>query len=300
MTSRALLYCAGGGIGDSLVASVVARALRSRFSIVDALTLPGHRSTLERVPDIDEVLVDEGDERDVARMLRSRGYEACIVTWATPRTARIPLLAKIPVRVGQARRLYSSRFTNSIVVRSELGDVTSSWSDILLDFARAIGCDTDDRFPRFVPTSADIKEAGNRAKGCRSPIHHSPSVQRDRVATRHLADRRLVADSHSRCTIDSTYRYCSAVPKKTSQSTNRSSPVRTSSTSPGVSESARSVRWHKPCARSSASRPGRCTSLQPSAHRPSASSRSNATFRTVGARSVRARKRCARRIRVTR
>ena len=45
----ALLYCAGGGIGDSLVASVVARALRSRFGRVDALTLPGHRSTLERV-----------------------------------------------------------------------------------------------------------------------------------------------------------------------------------------------------------------------------------------------------------
>ncbi len=161
MTARALLYCAGGGIGDSLVASVVARALRERFSTVDALTLPGHRGTLERVPDLDDVLVDDGgDEGQLAAALRERRYDACVVTWATPRTARVPQLARIPVRVGQARRLYSGRFTDRVVVRSELGDVTSSWADILLDYARAIGCDTLDTHPRFVPTEADIADAG--------------------------------------------------------------------------------------------------------------------------------------------
>jgi lipopolysaccharide heptosyltransferase II len=160
VTARALLYCSGGGIGDSLVASVVARALRSRFAIVDALTLPGHRSTLERVPDIDDVLVDDGgDERVLADTLRKRGYNACIVTWATSRTARIPQLAKIPLRVGQARRLYSNRFTERVTVRSEVGNVTSSWADILLDYARAIGCDTADIYPRFVPTASDTEEA---------------------------------------------------------------------------------------------------------------------------------------------
>ncbi len=160
MTSRALLYCAGGGIGDSLVASVVARALRMRFTGVDALTLPGHRSTLERVPDLDEVLVDDGgDEKKLAASLRERDYDACIVTWATPRTARIPQLARIPVRVGQARRLYSGRFTKRVAVRSERGDVTSSWADILLDYARAIGCDTCDTHPRFVPTETDVAQA---------------------------------------------------------------------------------------------------------------------------------------------
>jgi heptosyltransferase-2 len=157
--SGALLYCAGGGIGDSLVASVVARALRSRYTRVDALTLPAHRSTLERVPDIDTVLVDDGDEAVVAAALQERRYAACVVTWATARTARIPQLAKIPVRVGQARRLYSLRFTDRVTVRSETGDVTSPWVDILLDYARALGCDTDDRRPRFVPTHADRAEA---------------------------------------------------------------------------------------------------------------------------------------------
>ena len=160
MTARALLYCAGGGLGDSLVASVVARALHQKFDRVDALTLPGHRSTLERVPDVDEVLVDDGgDETRLAEDLQERGYVASVVTWATSRTARVPQLAKIPLRVGQARRLYSFRFTNRVTVRSELGDVTTPWAEILLDYARALGCDTDDSAPRFVSTAADGEEA---------------------------------------------------------------------------------------------------------------------------------------------
>jgi ADP-heptose:LPS heptosyltransferase len=157
--SKALLYCAGGGIGDSLVASVVARALHQRFAKVEALTLEAHRPLLERVPDVDGVVVDNGDEYELARRLGDARYRACVVTWATPRTARVPQLAGIPVRVGQARRIYSFRFTDRVVVRSELGDVTSHWSEILLDYARAIGCDTSDRRYRFVPTGADEREA---------------------------------------------------------------------------------------------------------------------------------------------
>jgi ADP-heptose:LPS heptosyltransferase len=165
MDASALLYCAGGGIGDSLVASVVARALRRRFPRVDVLTLPAHAAVLERVPDIDRVLVDGGSERALANRLAREGYDACVVTWATARTARVAQLAAIPVRVGQARRFYSFRFTNQVVVRSERGDVTSHWSDILLDYSRAIGCDTGDRLYRFVPTGEDEREAAALAGG---------------------------------------------------------------------------------------------------------------------------------------
>lgn len=172
--SRALLYCAGGGIGDSLVASVVARALRQRYDTVDALTLPSHRETLRRVPDLDAVLVDEGDERAIARSLADASYDACVVTWATPRTARIPQRAGIPIRIGQARRFYSFRFSKRIVVRSELGDVTSHWSDILLDYARAIGCDSADRRYRFVPTAGDEREADELGAGSKRFIILAP------------------------------------------------------------------------------------------------------------------------------
>ncbi len=159
MGDKALLYCAGGGIGDSLLASVVARALRERFAAVDALTLPSHAAALERVPDIDDVLQDEGDENTVAAMLRERQYAAAVVTWATPRTAHVPQLARIPVRVGQSRRLYSYRFTHRVNVRSEFGDVTSHWTQILLDYARALHCDTRNTMPGFEPTAQDRSQA---------------------------------------------------------------------------------------------------------------------------------------------
>lgn len=156
----ALLYTAGGGIGDSLVSTVVAQALRKRFARVDALALSGHRATLQRVPELEDVLLDDGgDEKALAAQIAARGYDACVVTWATARAARVAALANIPVRVGQARRLYSSRFTQRVIVRSELGDVTSPWSDILLDYARALGCDAPGAVPHFVPTEADRAEA---------------------------------------------------------------------------------------------------------------------------------------------
>lgn len=180
---RALIYCAGGGIGDSLMASVAARALLQRYAHVDALTLPSHREALERVPDFEEVLVDEGgDEAELAQRLQARGYDACIVTWATARTARVAQRAGIPVRSGQARRLYSWRFTHRVSVRSELGDVTSHWSQIVLDYARAIGCDTTDAAPHFVPTGADfaraeqIRAALNLSKGEYVVLHPTNAI----------------------------------------------------------------------------------------------------------------------------
>lgn len=149
------MYCAGGGLGDSLVASVVARALHERYARVDALTLPGHVPALSRVPDIDEVLAGDGDESALISTLQRRAYDAAVVTWASARTARVAQLARIPIRVGQAHRLYSWRFTHRVPVRSESGDVTSHWSQILLDYARAIGCDAPNAVPAFVPAPQD-------------------------------------------------------------------------------------------------------------------------------------------------
>src|SRR5579862_3448574 len=140
------------------MATVVARALREKYERVDALTLPGHRAVLERVPDLQDVLVDEGDEATIAAMLASRTYGACVVTWATARTASIPHRAKIPIRVGQARRLYSSKFTHRVTVRSELGDVVTPWPEILLDYARVLDCDSSSIAPAFVPTASDAQE----------------------------------------------------------------------------------------------------------------------------------------------
>jgi ADP-heptose:LPS heptosyltransferase len=156
---RALLIAAGGGIGDTLLATVVAQALKPKFSAVDALVRPEHRDIVERTPAIDGVhLFDESALR-VGLRLRRGAYAASITTWATGATALAPFVAGIPLRVGQARRLYSGLFTKRVVVRSERGDRTTPWTDILLDYARAIGCDLADPVPQFVPSDDDRREA---------------------------------------------------------------------------------------------------------------------------------------------
>lgn len=112
------------------------------------------------MPDLDEVLVDDGlHERTIAAMLRDRKYDTCVITWATARAARIAQLAGIPVRVGQSSRMYSWRFTQRVDVASERGDLTTHWSQILLAYPRAIGCDTANAIPAFVPTREDREHA---------------------------------------------------------------------------------------------------------------------------------------------
>ncbi len=171
MPAKALLYCAGGGIGDSLMATVVAQALRAHYPGVDALTVAGHAAALARVPDVDEVLVDsQTDDQNVAKMVADRAYDVAVITWATARIARIAQSAGISIRVGQARRLYSWRFTHRVVVRSENGDVSTHWSQILLDYARVIGCDVPNPVPHFIPTQEDRE----RTAALLSELHVRP------------------------------------------------------------------------------------------------------------------------------
>ncbi|HYW53659.1 MAG TPA: glycosyltransferase family 9 protein [Dongiaceae bacterium] len=164
-SERALLVAAGGGIGDTLLAGVVARALRARYAAVDAVVLPAHLDLAAHVPPIERTV-------ELGAPLPAR-YDAAVVTWATLRTAVVPWRARIPVRVGQARRLYSPLFTKRVVVRSELGDRTSHWTDILLDYTRAIGCDAADTTPAFSVRDDEraAAEALLRARGVGRPYY---------------------------------------------------------------------------------------------------------------------------------
>jgi ADP-heptose:LPS heptosyltransferase len=157
---KALVICTGGGIGDVLLATPVMRALHDRYERVVALTAAAHRDVLAGNPALAEVWVDEGTVPEQAARIRAAGFDACVVTWANARSSALPFLAGIPERVGQARRLYSGLFTKRVVVKSELGDRTTHWTQILLDFARALGCDTADATPQFV-----VPEAARRTLG---------------------------------------------------------------------------------------------------------------------------------------
>ena len=190
----ALVICTGGGIGDVLLATPLMRALRSRYGEVVALTSPAHRDVLARDPDLAAVWSrSDSFAKDVARV-RARRFEAAVVTWASPRAAALPYLARVPVRVGQARRLYSGLFTRRVVVRSELGDRTTHWTDILLDFARALGCDSADSTPRFVVGDAARASlaAGLALADVRAPyivLHPTRGISaaRERWPVAHLA-----------------------------------------------------------------------------------------------------------------
>ncbi len=137
---RALVVCNGGGIGDVFLATPVMRALRQRYEHITALTQPGHQAVIS--PHVaDEVWTDTGNLLDLVNRLRAGNFDAAIVTWATARNAYALALARIPERVGQARRLYSPLFTKQIALASESGDHTTHWVEFLLDYARALGCD---------------------------------------------------------------------------------------------------------------------------------------------------------------
>jgi|SRR5579872_893890 len=165
---RALVICAGGGAGDVLLATPVARALRAGgATTVVALTAPRHRDVLLGNPELDGVLLDDAGLREMARRIRRGRFDVAVVTWATPRYVALPWLAGIPERVGQARRIYSFLFTKRVTVRSELGDRRTHWTDILLDYARALGCPSVDPTPSY-SVSEEARRAAQallRAKG---------------------------------------------------------------------------------------------------------------------------------------
>ncbi len=152
--SGALVLCTGGGIGDVLLATPVMRALHARYDRVVALTAPAHRDVLAANPLLADVWTDELPFPEMAAQIARAEFDASLTTWATLRSAALPYVARVPVRVGQARRLYSGLFSKRVTVRSEMGDRTTHWTQVLLDFARAIDCDTLDATPHFYVADA--------------------------------------------------------------------------------------------------------------------------------------------------
>ena len=153
------------------------------------------RDAASACPTSTRSLVDDGgDERALAASLAARRYDACVVTWATARTARIPQLANIPVRVGQARRLYSYPLhqPRRRAQRERRRDVALVATSCSTTRAR-IGCDTGDPRYRFVPTSEDERADAAPSRWAPRPeeLRDPQPVQRDRVAARRLAGRGL-------------------------------------------------------------------------------------------------------------
>ena len=105
------------------------------------MTTPYAAPILQDRPDVRDVIEDDGSmsARDLGDALAARSFTHAVVFWSTARIASALRRARIPVRVGQARRLYSWSYTKRVTVRTETGDVTSHWTDVQMDYARALG-----------------------------------------------------------------------------------------------------------------------------------------------------------------
>ena len=142
MTQKILAVCTGGGAGDLLAAFPAINAMRRHFAApIDVLTTSYAAPLASTQAAVGEVLTDDGRAplRVLVGNLRAHHYTHAVVFWSSPRIAKAVQQAGIPQRVGQARRLYSFRYTDRVSVRSEHGDTHSHWTDIQMDYARALG-----------------------------------------------------------------------------------------------------------------------------------------------------------------
>jgi ADP-heptose:LPS heptosyltransferase len=148
-----------------LLSSVLAEALHHCYPGCHITFWPNPRfaSLLEHHPFIDAYLsLDPAASLPTkVQALRGKNFDTVLVPWSASAHAWLTTLAGIPTRVGQGGRLtYSFLFTHSVRVRSVYGDTTSHWTDIQLDYARAIGCQAPaDLLPVVITTPQEKEKA---------------------------------------------------------------------------------------------------------------------------------------------
>lgn len=128
------------------------------------------------------------DARELGDRLARERFTHAVVFWSTARVANAVRRARIPVRVGQARRLYSWTYTKRVTVRTETGDTTSHWTDVQMDYARALGAEpqADDFVIDIRLRPGDFERAaallaGERIEGPYAIVHAARGLDLDRV-----------------------------------------------------------------------------------------------------------------------
>jgi ADP-heptose:LPS heptosyltransferase len=191
VSANVLAVCSGGGIGDLLAATPAIRAMHRHFGApLTVMATPYAAPILQDLPAVRDVMLDDGSEpeRDLAARMRECAFTHAVVFWSTARVAGAARRAEIPVRVGQARRLYSRSYTIRVTVRTEDGDTVSHWTDVQMDYARALGVtpQPDDFVIDLRLRPADVAEAdallaSSGIRGRYSVLHAVRGLVLDRV-----------------------------------------------------------------------------------------------------------------------
>ena len=184
---RMLVIHTGGGLGDVLLSTCVVHALQDHYQ-VDFLCNRSTSAALNDNPEIhDLLLIDRKAPRlgkeffEWVKTLKNRRSDAARVLWSTGLLAWMLWAAGIPVRVGQGSRLlYSFLYTHKVRIRSEHGDEQSHWTEILLDYVRALGIAPGPPHVRLeIPESAR-QAAQHLIAGARRPLigfHSSKGIK---------------------------------------------------------------------------------------------------------------------------
>ncbi len=161
---RFLVTHTGGGLGDLLLSTPVAAALKRRDpgAQVDYWANPRLAPVLEGNPCIDRVWTHDpaGPLRELLAWLRRSAYDVALMPWTTTRQAWLIALADIERRVGPGNRLYYSHlFTDRIPDHAAHGDTRTHMVQLCLEYAEAIECDTRDLSPAIHLSAADRDDA---------------------------------------------------------------------------------------------------------------------------------------------
>ncbi len=145
--SSYLIIHTGGGLGDLLLSTIVIEALHRADpqAEIDFLVRASNKPALSANPHLRQILTCDAPRpawsqlpRWMAR-LRAQRYQTALLLWSNTPWAYALWGAGIPRRVGQDSRFsYSWTFTHPVPIRSEHGDTHSHWTEILLDFVRAL------------------------------------------------------------------------------------------------------------------------------------------------------------------
>lgn len=181
---KALIVHTGGGLGDVLLSGPVVDTLHDAGYTVDFLARSGTAQAVADHPNVHELMVIEGKDpagiKEMTRWagrLKERAYDLSILLWSTTRWAWTLYWAGVPVRVGQDSRLmYSFLFTHKVQVRSEHGDTTSHWTDILLDYPRELGIQPEVVQPNFPISGEDESWARSVLNSFDFSPHRGPLI----------------------------------------------------------------------------------------------------------------------------
>ncbi len=133
-------------IGDVALSLPVARALKSAYprAEVDFLVREETVSVVSSQPGVDSAVIynpEAGGAEELDKNLADRRYAAVICLFPRPELARAFSRAKIPVRIGSARRWYSFRFTHRVnISRRRSG---RHEKDLNLDLLKPLGLHPD-------------------------------------------------------------------------------------------------------------------------------------------------------------